>query len=86
MTSSQQLRENLLQTDEEFRQLAKQHHQLDTRLSELSHQLYRTGNEELEKATLKKRKLQLKDRMEDIVRRSDPTSVSSATLQPHARG
>jgi uncharacterized protein YdcH (DUF465 family) len=86
MTNSQQLRENLLQTDEEFRQLAKQHHQLDTRLSELSHQLYRTGNEELEKATLKKRKLQLKDRMEDIVRRSEPAGMSSPRLQPHARG
>ena len=49
MTSSQQLRENLLQTDEEFRQLAEQHHELDTRISELSRQLYRTGNEELEK-------------------------------------
>ena len=84
MTNSQQLRENLLQTDEEFRQLAEQHHQLDTRLSELSHQLYLTGNEELEKATLKKRKLQLRDRMEDIVRRSEPAHVGSPTLPPAA--
>ena len=87
MTSSQQLRENLLHTDEEFRQLAEQHHELDTRISELSRQLYRTGNEELEKATLKKRRLRLKDRMEDIVRRrSESARVGSATLQPHARG
>ena len=87
MTSSQQLRENLLQTDDEFRQLAEQHREFDTRISELSRQLYRTGNEELEKATLKKRKLRLKDRMEDIVRRrSKRARVGSATLQPHARG
>ena len=87
MTSSQQLRENLLQTDEEFRQLAEQHHELDTRISELSRQLYRTGNEELEKATLKKRKLRLKDHIEDSVRRSsEPARVGSATLQPNARG
>ena len=87
MISSQQLREVLLRTDEEFRQLAEQHRELDSRLSELSRQLYRTSNEELEKATLKKRKLQLKDRMEDIVRRRrEPASSGSPALQPHARG
>ena len=69
MTGSQQLRENLLQTDEEFRRLAAQHRDLEARLGELSRQLYWTGQEEMEKATLKKRKLQLKDRMEEIVRR-----------------
>lgn len=69
MTGSQQLREDLLQTDEEFRRLAAQHRDLDTRLSDLSRRLYRTGREELEKTTLKKRKLQLKDRMEAILRR-----------------
>jgi uncharacterized protein YdcH (DUF465 family) len=88
MTSSQQLRENLLQTDEEFRQLAQQHRELDNRLSALSRQLYRTSNEELEKATLKKRKLRLKDQMEDIVRRrSEPSSrIAPPSLQPHPRG
>ena len=84
MTNSQQLRENLLQTDEEFRQLAEQHHQLDTRLSDLSHQLHNTGNEELEQTILKKRKLQLRGRMEDIVRRSEPAHVGSPTLPPVA--
>ena len=68
MASSQQLRETLLKTDEEFRRLSEQHRDLETRLSELSRQLYRNGREELEKATLKKRKLQLKDRMEEILR------------------
>ena len=87
MTSSQQRREKLLQTDEEFRQLAEQHHELDIRLSELSRQLYRTTREELEKATLKKRKLQLKDRMENIVRsRREPATTDSTAPQPHARG
>ena len=73
MTGSQQLRENLLQTDEEFRRLAAQHRDLEARLGELSRQLYRTGQEEMEKATLKKRKLQLKDRMEEILRRRAET-------------
>ncbi len=78
MTGSQQLRENLLQTDEEFRRLAAQHRDLEARLGELSRQLYRTGQEELEKATLKKRKLQLKDRMEEILRqRRNPPGVTA---------
>ena len=85
MTGSQQLRDNLLQTDEEFRRLASQHRDLEARLGELSGQLYRTGQEEFEKATLKKRKLQLKDRMEEILRqRRDPPGVTA--LPPAVRG
>ena len=65
---SQDLRELLLQTDEEFHQLAAKHHELEDRLHELSSKHYLSGSEELEKVALKKRKLQLKDRMEDILR------------------
>ena len=65
----QELKDLLLKTDEEFRQLASQHHQLDTRLHELSTKPYLSEPEQLEEVTLKKRKLQLKDKMEDILRR-----------------
>ena len=65
----QELKELLLKTDEEFRQLATQHHELDDRLHELSGKSYLSEPEQLEEITLKKRKLQLKDRMEDILRR-----------------
>lgn len=68
-TDSQPLREHLLQTDQGFRQLAEQHQQLDTRLDELSRQHHLSQPEQIEEATLKKRKLQLKDRMQDILRR-----------------
>jgi uncharacterized protein len=64
-----ELKELLLKTDEEFRQLATQHHQLEDRLHELSAKPYLSEHEQVEEVTLKKRKLQLKDRMEDIVRR-----------------
>ena len=88
MRSSDPLRENLLEQNEEFRQLSVQHEELDARISELSRQLYRTNTEELEEATLKKRKLQLKDQMETMVRRHRDRSDRHATaeLQPHARG
>jgi uncharacterized protein len=65
----QELKELLLKTDEEFRQLATQHHKLDDRLHELSSKSYLSEPEQVEEITLKKRKLQLKDRMEDILRR-----------------
>lgn len=64
-----ELREKLLQSDEEFRALSQKHHELDVRLSELGTRAYLGEGELVEEVTLKKRKLQLKDRMEDILRR-----------------
>jgi uncharacterized protein YdcH (DUF465 family) len=66
---SQDLKELLLQTDEEFHRLAAKHHELEHRLHELTAKHYLSEPEQLEEITLKKRKLQLKDRMEDIMRR-----------------
>lgn len=65
----QELKELLLKTDEEFRQLAAQHHELDDRLHDLAAKPYLSESEHVEEITLKKKKLQLKDRMEDILRR-----------------
>ena len=59
----------LLQTDEELHNLAAQHHELEDRLHELTAKQYLSTPEHLEEVTLKKKKLQLKDRMEDIMRR-----------------
>ena len=59
----------LLQADEEFNSLTVQHHELEDRLHELTAKHYLSEPEHLEEVTLKKKKLQLKDRMEDIVRR-----------------
>ena len=60
---------DLLQTDEELHTLSVQHHELDNRLHELTSKHYLSEPEQLEEVTLKKRKLQIKDRMEDIMRR-----------------
>jgi uncharacterized protein YdcH (DUF465 family) len=65
---SQDLRARLLQTDEEFHQLAAQHHELEDRLHQLSGKAYLSEPEQVEEVTIKKRKLQLKDRMESILR------------------
>ena len=74
----QELKELLLKTDEEFRQLATQHHTLDERLHELSVKPYLSEPDQVEEVRLKKLKLQLKDKMEDILRRhrSEPPQIT----------
>jgi uncharacterized protein YdcH (DUF465 family) len=57
-----------LPADEELHQLAAQHHELEGRLHELTARHYLSEPEQVEEVTLKKRKLLLKDRMEDIAR------------------
>ena len=79
---SQDLKPLLLETDEEFRQLATKHHELEERLHELTNKHYLSDPEQVEEVTLKKRKLQLKDRMEAIVRRyRDRPPLQSPSLQ-----
>ena len=82
----QELKELLLKTDEEFRQLAAQHHELDDRLHDLAVKAYLTESEQVEEITLKKKKLQLKDKMEDILRRHrvDTPGSYSAPTAPRA--
>jgi uncharacterized protein YdcH (DUF465 family) len=81
----QELKELLLKTDEEFRQLATQHHELDDRLHELAVKAYLTDSEQVEEITLKKKKLHLKDRMEDILRRHRIDTHGSFTPPPPPR-
>lgn len=68
MAEAPDLKQVLLESNEEFRQLASKHHELDDRLLELTSKHYLSDAEHVEEITLKKRKLQLKDRMEDLVR------------------
>jgi uncharacterized protein YdcH (DUF465 family) len=70
-----ELRNRLLQNNDEFRQLAAQHHDLDERLTSLSSKSYLSDSEQVEETQIKKRKLHLKDRMEDILRRHRAVSL-----------
>jgi uncharacterized protein YdcH (DUF465 family) len=70
--ASQDLKALLMQTNEEFNHLAAQHHELEGRLQQLVTKSHLSEPEQLEEATIKKRKLQLKDRMEAIVRDFKP--------------
>jgi len=64
-----ELRDLLLQSDQEFRELALKHHDLDDRLHDLSTRAFLSDTEQLEEVQLKKKKLQVKDKMEDILRK-----------------
>ena len=74
---TQGLKEELLRTDEEFHQLAAKHHELEDRLHQLTAKPYLSEPEQVEEVNLKKRKLQLKDRMEDILRRHRDTQTQA---------
>ena len=69
MNQEQHAREVLLEEDDEYRDLAEQHRALESRLAELLDHPYPSGAEQIEEATLKKKKLHVKDRMENILRR-----------------
>lgn len=65
----EQLKRELLQTDDEYRQLATLHHNLDERIHNLTTRHFLSEPEQVEEVQLKKYKLQLKDQMESILRR-----------------
>ena len=73
---AQEVKNLLLQSDDNYRQLANRHQELDTRLHELSEKHYLSTTEQYEEVTLKKRKLALKDQMEAIARHYRSTHAS----------
>jgi uncharacterized protein YdcH (DUF465 family) len=63
------LKQHLLANDTAFASLAHEHGEYEKRLSELASLHYPSAEEQMEEATLKKKKLVLKDQMESILRR-----------------
>ena len=58
----------LMESNEEYRTLARKHSNYDRRLEELSARRFPSTDEQVETQRLKKLKLQLKDRMHAILR------------------
>ena len=65
---SEEIRDRLIQTNEQFRRLAEQHSTFDAELIRLSQKPYLTKQDQLREVELKKRKLRVKDEMERILR------------------
>ena len=57
----------LMTSNSEFRELAKEHGRYEARLSELSSLSYPSDEEQMEEVTLKKKKLALKDQMYSLI-------------------
>jgi uncharacterized protein len=64
------LRDRLLAQSEEYRRLDEQHHEYESRLVALTGKAVLSDEEQVEETTLKKKKLQVKDRMEAIARQA----------------
>jgi uncharacterized protein YdcH (DUF465 family) len=68
-------RDRLLAQSEEYRRLDEQHHEYENRLVALTGKVVLSDEEQVEETTLKKRKLQVKDRMEAIARQMRATEA-----------
>jgi uncharacterized protein YdcH (DUF465 family) len=66
---SDEIKQHLMQTSEEFRELARRHQELDTKVAKIENDPHATSHDEVEEHRLKKLKLHLKDQMEQILSR-----------------
>jgi len=76
-TNRDALRDELLRTDEHFRQLHEQHQQLERQLEALNQKSLHSEEDETEMKRIKREKLHLKDEMEQALRASDDAHVSA---------
>ena len=67
ITTADLLKEELMNRDPEFRELAREHTRYEERLSELTALAYPSDEEQLEEITLKKKKLAIKDEMHSMM-------------------
>ncbi|HXW62710.1 MAG TPA: YdcH family protein [Candidatus Acidoferrales bacterium] len=65
--TSQDIRQSLLANDPEFQKLAEEHSRCESQLDQILKSSYLNSEELMRETALKKRKLQLKDRMERIL-------------------
>lgn len=74
---SDSLKQELIDTDEEFRALFEQHQEFERRLAELQQKSLPSEEDEQEEKQIKRQKLFLKDRMEMILRSHRDSRVSA---------
>ena len=67
MSIADPVRDELLKTNQAFRDLVHQHEDYEKRLSELAHLTFPSDDEQLEEVTLKKKKLAIKDEIYEMM-------------------
>jgi len=77
ITTADKLKEELMNRDPEFRELAREHTRYEERLKELTALAYPSDEEQLEEVTLKKKKLALKDQMYSLIMQHEKTQSMS---------
>ena len=76
MSKADSLKEELMTSNPEFREMAREHGRYEARLSELSALTYPSDEEQLEEVTLKKKKLALKDQMYSLMLQAEKASTT----------
>ena len=69
MMKEEEIKEHLMSSNPEFRRMVEEHQQYEGRLAELQSHHHRTELDHIEEVMLKKKKLHLKDQMNDIISR-----------------
>ncbi|MES1245249.1 MAG: YdcH family protein [Acidobacteriota bacterium] len=77
MSNRDELKEELLQTDADFRRLYDEHQEYERRLHDLQHKSLLSQDDEAEEKRIKLHKLALKDQMEAILRTHRESRVSA---------
>jgi uncharacterized protein YdcH (DUF465 family) len=70
------LKDSLRKDNDEYRRLDQQHHEYESRLETLTAKAVLNEEEHFEASTLKKKKLQAKDRMQLIARHARESALS----------
>ncbi len=65
----EEIKEHLMSANPEFRRLADEHRQYESKLDELMVRPHVTEHDHLEEITLKKKKLHIKDEMNSIIQK-----------------
>ena len=77
MSQNDDLKAELIKTDDEFRRLYEEHQQYEKRLNEINQKSLLSEEDETEEKRIKLHKLTLKDHMEQILRAHRESRVSA---------
>jgi uncharacterized protein len=77
MSQYDDLKAELIQTDDDFRRLYEEHQEFERRLQEINQKTLLSQDDEMEEKKIKLHKLVLKDRMEQILRLHRESRVSA---------
>jgi len=67
MMKEEEIKEHLMTSNSEFRRLVEEHKHYEGQLAELHHRQHMTEHDHLEEVRLKKKKLHLKDQMNEMI-------------------